>query len=186
MAAVVDAEPCSDDVANRAADGEGEHEFFSRHVERARGEDEGAERHRRRKDRRKRNGEDCMALHPFADAFEDAGGDAFFEKRHAAALTDLIAEESAERGASGCEKNEEDDVLMPGGHEDDQNVGDAGHGQRDEGAIDDGDEEDAEDTEAGEIVQEGTAGAVRSSYGLGCGRYEVLRRVDSRREELHT
>ena len=94
--AVVDAEPCGDDVTQRAADGEGDHEFFSRHVERAGGKNEGAERHGRRKDGGQGDGEDGVVLHPVADGFEDAWWDAFFEEGHASALADLMAEVSAE------------------------------------------------------------------------------------------
>ena len=125
--------------------------------------------------------------HPVADAFEDAGRDVFFKEGHASALTDLMAEVSAERRAGRGEENEQDDVLLARGHHDDHDVGDAGEGQRDEGAVDDGDEEDAEDAEAEEEVQE-----------RGCGRGEEQVRSGGRpqrgtspclsgsREELHT
>jgi len=186
VAAVVDAKPCSNGVADGAADGEGDHEFFSRHVERACSEDEGAQRHGRRKDGGEGDGEDGVALHPVAYALEDACGDVFFEEGHAAALTDLVAKISAECGACGCKKDEQDDVLLAGGHHDDHDVGDAGHGQRDEGAVDNGDEEDAEDAEAEEQVHKRAAGAAMNCCSLGCGCDEVLRRVDGRREELHT
>ncbi|MCU1252278.1 MAG: hypothetical protein JWQ49_5307, partial [Edaphobacter sp.] len=93
----------------------------------------------RRKDGWHRNGEDGVAFHPLADAFEDARGDAFFEEGHAAALANQVAEVSAECGSHAGEQDEEDDVLMLRRHDDDHDVGDAGHGQRNEGAVDDGD-----------------------------------------------
>ena len=186
VAAVVNAEPCGDGVADGAADGEGDHEFFSRHVECAGSEDEGAQRHGWRKDGREGDGEDGVVLHPVAHALEDACGDVPFEEGHAAALTHLVAEVSAERRTCGCKKNEQDDVLLACGHHDDHDVGDAGHRQGDEGAVDDGDEEDSEDAEAEKQVHKRAAGAAMNCCSLRCGRYEVLRRVDGRREELHT
>ena len=107
-----------------------------------------------------------MALHPLADAFEDARGDALFEEGHAAALADLIAEVSADRGAGGGEQNEQEQVLVLRGHDDDHDVGDAGDGQWDEGAVDDGDQEDAEESEAEEEVEERVAGSAMSGRGL--------------------
>ena len=101
-------------------------------------------------------------LHPVADAFEDARGDALFEEGHAAALADLMAEVSAECGAERWRAGRGGDVLVLGGQDDDHDVGDAGEGQRDEGAVDDGDEEDAEESEAEEEVQERAAGSAMS------------------------
>ncbi len=46
--AVADTDPDGDAVAQEAADGEGPHEFFARHVGGAGDEDEGRKRHRRR------------------------------------------------------------------------------------------------------------------------------------------
>ena len=85
-AAVADADPDSDAVAEEAADGEGPHEFFARHVHGAGGEDEGRERHGRRKKRGEGDGEDGVVFHPVGDAAEDAFGDVFFEEGHAAGL----------------------------------------------------------------------------------------------------
>jgi hypothetical protein len=184
--AVVDAKPRCDDVTEASTDGEGDHEFFARHLERARCENEGAERHGRGQDGGQRDGEDGVAFHPLADAFEDAWRDAFFEESHAAALADHMAEVSAERGADGGEQNEEDYVLMLGGHDDDHDVGDAGHGQGDEGAVDDGDQKDAEEPEAEEEMEEGVAGSAMSGRGLRGSFCEVLRRGEGRCEELHT
>ena len=48
---------------------------------------------------------------------------------------------------------------MPRGHEDDHDVGEAGDGQRHEGAVDDGDGEDAEESEAEGEVEEWVARA---------------------------
>jgi hypothetical protein len=184
--AIVDAEPGCGNVTQAPADGEGDHKFFTRHPECARGKDEGAERHRRRKDGGQGDREDGVAFHPLADAFEDARGDAFFEEGHAAALADQMAEVSAERGAHGGEENQQDDILMLRGHDDDHDVGDAGHGEGDEGAVDDGDEEDAEESEAEEEMEERDAGSAMSCRGLGGCLCEVLRRGEGRREELHT
>ena len=121
-----------------------------------------------------------------ADAFEDAGGDVFLKEGHAAALADLIAEVAAERGACCGEEDEQDPAVMLGGEHDDHDVGDAGQGQRYEGAVDDGDEEDTEDAKAEEHVHEGVAGLTMDGGSLGGGCCEVLRRGDGRREELHT
>ena len=127
-----------------------------------------------------------MVSHPVADAFEDAGGNVFFKEGHASALAHLMAEVSAECRAGRGEENEQDDVPLARGHHDDHDVGDAGYGQRDEGAVDDGDQEDAEDAEAKEQMQEGAAGLAMNGRGLrGC-CCEVLRRVDGGREKRHT
>lgn len=127
-----------------------------------------------------------MVSHPVADAFEDAGGNVFFKEGHASALAYLMAEVSAECRAGRGEENEQEDVLLAGGHHDDHDVGDARYGQGDEGAVDDGDQEDAEDAEAEEQVHKGAAGSTMNGRCLrGCCR-EVLRHVDGSREERHT
>ena len=48
--AVVDSKPGGDGVAEEAAEDEGRHKFFARHVDGAGGEDEGREGHGRRED----------------------------------------------------------------------------------------------------------------------------------------
>jgi len=50
-AAVADADPDGDAVADESADGEGPHKLFARHVHGTGGEDEGRERHGRREKR---------------------------------------------------------------------------------------------------------------------------------------
>ena len=84
MTAVVDTEPCGDDVANAAADGEGGEELVAGHVERAGGEYEGRERHGGREDGGKGDGEDGVVFHPVANAVEDSGWNAFFDEGRAA------------------------------------------------------------------------------------------------------
>ncbi len=128
----------------------------------------GRERHGRRKDGGQRDGEDGVVLHPVADAFEDARGDALFEEGHASGLADLVAEVSAEGRAGGGEQDEEEPrcragaamtmimmSVMPG----------MGSGTKER--VDDGDEEDAEDAEAEEEVEEGmgVAGAATMREG---------------------
>ena len=184
--AVVDAKPRRDDVAQGSTGGEGDHKFFPRHLECARCEDEGAERHGRRKDRGDCNGEDGVAFHPVADSFEDARVDAFFEEGHAAALADEMAEVSADRRPNAGEQNEEDEVLMLRGHDDDHDVGDAGHGQWNEGAVDNRNQKDAAESEAEEEVKEGVSGSAMRCGGLKGSICEVLRRGEGRCEELHT
>ena len=100
-----------------------------------------------------------MALHPVADAFEDVRIDALFEEGHAAALADQMAEISAERGSPGGEQNQKDDVLMLRRHDDDHDVGDARHGQWNEGTVDDRDQKYAEESEAEEEMEERVAGS---------------------------
>ena len=186
VSAVTDAEPCCDDVTQASTDGEGDHEFFSRHLECARCEDEGAERHGRRKDGGQGDGEDGVGFHPLADALEGARGNTFLEEGHAAALADQMAEVSPDRGAGSGEQNQQDDVLMLRGHDDDHDVGDAGHGQWDEGAVDDGDQKDAEESEAEKEMEERAAWPTMSCRGLRGSLCEVLRRAEGRREKLHT
>jgi hypothetical protein len=154
-AAVVDAEPDCDCVARQAAEGEGPHEFFARHVHGAGGEDEGRERHGRRQDGGERDGEDGVLFHPDGDAFEDARGDVFLEEGHASGLTGGVGEEAADGGAEGRDGDEEDGVGVGGGVEDEHDVGYAGDGEGDEGAIDYGDEEEADEAEPEEEVDEG-------------------------------
>jgi hypothetical protein len=163
-AAVVDSQPRGDGVACRAADGEGSEELFSRHVQSACGEDEGAERHGRRQDGGEGHGEDGVVLHPVADALEDAGRDVLFDEGHAAGLADLVAEVSAERGACGGEENQQEPAMVLGGEDDDHDVGEAGQRERDEGAVDDGDKEDTEDAEAEEQVHEWAAVSVMRGH----------------------
>ena len=80
LLAVADAEPDGDGVADEAADGEGDHELAAGHLERAGGEDEGAERHGRREDGGEGDGEDGVVLHPAGDASEDARRDVLFDE----------------------------------------------------------------------------------------------------------
>jgi hypothetical protein len=127
-----------------------------------------------------------VIFHPVADAFKDTRRNVFFQEGHAAALADLIAEVSAERGACRGEQDEQDPAVMLGGENDDHDVGDARQGQRDEGAVDDGDEEDAEDAEAEEKVEEGVTGLTTNDRGFGSDCCEVFRRGEDSREELHT
>ncbi len=126
-----------------------------------------------------------LSIHRRREAFEDAWGNAFLEEGHAAALADQMAEVSAERGADGGEQNEEDYALMLRGEDDDHDVGEAGHGQWDEGAVDNGDQEDAKESEAEKDVYEGAASRAINGRGLGRECCEVLHRVGSR-EQLHT
>ncbi len=154
MAAVVDAEPCGDGVTGGSADGEGGHEGLLRHLECSRSKDEGRERHGRGQDGGKGDGQDGVALHPIADAVEDARGDALLEEGDAAGLADLIAEVSAGCGAKGGDQNEEEPVVVAGGKDDDHDVGDAGDREGHEGGVDDGDEEESEEAEAEEEVQQ--------------------------------
>ena len=186
MPSVVGAEPCCHGVSESAADREGDHELFARHIERARGEYKWAERHGWWKDGGQRDGEDGVAFHPEADAFEDARGDAFLEEGHTTTLADLMAEVSAERGAGTCEQDEEDYVLALGGHHDDHDVGDPGYGKRDEGAVHDGDQEDTAETEAEEEVQEWAASALMGRRSLRRGRHELLCEDQRSRKRFHT
>lgn len=183
----MDAQPSCKSVTQTSAEGEGDHEFFSRHPECARSEYERAQRHGRGKDGRQRDGEDSVALHPLADSFEDARGNAFLKESHAAALTDQMAEVSAERGAHSGQQNQQDDVLVLRRHDDDHDVGDAGYRQWNEGAVDDGNQEYAEESEAEKEMEERAAGSAMGCGG-GPGRSicEVLRRGEGRCEELHT
>ena len=96
MPAVVDTKPRSGRVTQSAADGEGDHELLARHIECASSEDEWTERHGRRKDGGQGDGEDRVALHPFADAYKDPRGDVFFEEGHTAPLANLMTEVSTE------------------------------------------------------------------------------------------
>ena len=118
--AVADADPDGDAVADEAADGEGPHEFFARHVDGAGGEDEGRERHGRGEKRGQRDGEDGVVFHPGGHAAEDAFGDVFFEEGHAAGLTDGVGEEASDGGAEGGEGDEEEDVGVGGGEDDEE------------------------------------------------------------------
>jgi hypothetical protein len=158
--AVADADPDGDAVAQEAADGEGPHELFARHVRGARDEDEGRERHGRGKQSGERDGEDGVVLHPVGDASEDGFGDVFFEEGHAAGLTDSVREETAESGADGGEGDEEEDVGVGGGEDDEEDVGDAGDGEGDEGAVDRGDGQDADEAEMAEEVNEAAVGVL--------------------------
>ena len=153
--AVADADPDGDGVTQEAADGEGPHEFFARHVDGAGDEDEGRERHRRREDGGQRDGEDGVLFHPGGDAFEDAGGDVFFEELHAAGLTGCVGEEASDGRTDGGDGDEEDGVGVGGGVEDEHDVGYAGDGERDEGTVDYGDEEEADEAQVDEEVEDG-------------------------------
>ena len=103
-----------------------------------------------------------MVFYPVRDAAEDLWGDAFFEEGEAAGLSYGVRKEAAEGGADGGYCDEENDVLVPGGVEDEHDVGDAGDGEWDEGAVDDGDEEEADDAEVEEEVDDRVVGLVRS------------------------
>jgi hypothetical protein len=140
---VADAEKHGDSVARETAGGEGDHELLQRHFERAGGEDEGAERHRRRQNGGERDGEDGVRFHPSADSLEDARRDAFFDEGHASGLADTPGEPAAECGAGSRDGDEQEGIRVLGGVEHEHDVGDAGDGERDEGGIDGGDEEEA-------------------------------------------
>ena len=109
VAAVVDAEPGGDGVAQAAADGEGGEEFVARHLERAGGEDEGAESGMGG-GRMAGRATERMAWFSIQlqTRLKMRGGDVLFEEGHAAGLADLVAEVSAERGADGGEQDEEE------------------------------------------------------------------------------
>ena len=154
VASVVDAKADGDGVAGGAADGEGGHELLLRHLERTGGENERRERHRRWEDGRQRDGEDGVALHPLADAAEDARGDASFEKGDAARLADLVAEISANGRAGSGDEDEDEPVTVAGGQDDEHDVGNAGDGEGNEGRIDNGDEEESQKSEAEEKVHQ--------------------------------
>ena len=159
--AVADANPDGDTVADEAADGESPHEFFARHVNGAGGQDEGRERHGRRKKRGERDGEDGVVFHPFGDAAEDAFGNVLFEEGHAAGLADCVGEEASNGGAESGDGDEEKDVGVGGGEDDEEYVGDAGDGEGDERAVDCGDGEQADEAEVAEEVDEAVVGGVR-------------------------
>ena len=94
--AVADADPDGDAVADEAADGEGPHEFFARHVHGAGGQDKGRERHGRGKERGEGDGEDGVIFHPVGHAAEDSLGNVLLEEGHAAGLTDGVGEEASD------------------------------------------------------------------------------------------
>lgn len=157
MFAVVDAEPGGDGMTGGSAEGEGGEELSLRHFEGAGGEDEGGEGHGGREDGGEGDGDEGVVLHPSGDAFEDARGHVFLEELHAAGVSDLVAEVSADRGAEGGGEHEEEEAGVLRGEEDEHDVGDAGDGEGDEGGVDDGDEEDADEAVAEEEVDEGVA-----------------------------
>lgn len=126
------------------------------------GEDEGRERHRRWKDGGQRDGEDGVLFHPGGDAGEDALGDVLLEEGQAASLTDCVGDEAADGGAEGGDGDEQDGVGVRGGVDDQHDVGDPGDGERDKGAVDAGDQEEADETEVDEEVHEGVVGWVVS------------------------
>ena len=161
LLAVADAKRDGDGMADQAAGGEGDHEGAEGHFEGAGGKDEGAERHGWREQGGEGDGEDGVRLHPAADALEDAGWGAFFDKAHAAGLADLVAEITAEGGAAGRGEEQEPDVGVLGSVEDAHDVGDAGDGQGDEGGIDDRDEEETEEAEGEENAKDVVLGGLR-------------------------
>ena len=165
--AVMDAEPEGNGVPEEAAGGEGHHKGGERHFERAGGEHEGAERHGRRQDRGQGDGKDGVRLHPASDALEDAGRGALFDEIHAAGLAYLVGEIAAEGGAYGGGDEQEGEVLVLGGVEDEQDVGDAGDRQGNKGRIDNGDEEETNVAEADDGVQDvlGKAAGCEKSRG---------------------
>jgi hypothetical protein len=152
--AVTDADPDGDRVAEEAADGEGPHEFFARHVHGTGDEDEGRERHRRGKQSGQRDGEDGVVLHPVGDAGEDGSGDVLLEEGEAAGVANGVRKEAAESRADGGECDEKEDVGVGGGEGNEQDVGDAGDGEWDEGAIDRGDGEQADEAHMTHEVHE--------------------------------
>ena len=171
--AVADADPDGDAVADEAADGEGQHEFFARHVHGAGGKDEGRERHGRREQGGQRDGEDGMVFHPGGDAAENSFGDVLLEEGHAAGLADGVGEEASDGGAERGDGDEEEDVGFGGGEDDEEYVGDAGDGEGDEGAVDCRDGEQADEAEVAEEVDEAVVGGMRGGRGLDgqeCGR----------------
>ena len=157
-AAVVDADPDGDAVAEETAEGEGPHEGGAGHVDCSGGKDEGREWHGRRDERGERDGEDGVGFHPVGDAGEYVGRDVFFEELHASGLTGDVGEIASGGGAEGGDGDEEDGVGVGSGVEDEHDVGDAGDGERHEGAVDDGNEEEADEAEVEEVVHEGVVG----------------------------
>jgi hypothetical protein len=92
-------------------------------------------------------------LHPLADALEDAGWDMHFEEGHTAGMTHLVAEVSAQGGAAGGAKDEQEPAFVLRRKHNQHDVGDAGQGKRYEGAVDDGDQENAEQSETEEEMK---------------------------------
>ncbi len=136
MAAVVDADPCGERVAQEAADDKGGHEFFALHVYGPGDEDEGRERHRRREQRGQSDGEDGVVFHPAGDGLEEAFGDVLFKEGHAPGAASGVGEIASDGGAQRGEADEKEEVRLAGGVQDDHDVGDAGDGQRYERAVD--------------------------------------------------
>ena len=75
---------------------------------------------------------------------------------------------------------------MLGGEHDDHDVGDAGQWQGDEGAVDDGDEEETKNAKAEEHVHEGVAGSAMDGGSLRSGCCEELRDDRASCKKLHT
>ena len=164
-AAVADADPDSDAVADEAADGERPHEFLARHMHGAGCEDEGREWHGRGQKRGERDGEDGVVFHPVGHAAEDALRDVLSEEGHAAGLTDGVGEEASDGRAEGGDGDEEEDVGVGGGEDDEEDVGDAGDGEGDERAVDCRDGEQADEAEVAEEVDEAVMGGGRVGSG---------------------
>ena len=112
-----------------------------------------------------------MVFHPISDAAEDALGDVLCEEGHASGLTYGVGEKASDGRAEGGDGNEEEEVGVRGGEEDDEDVGDAGERKRDEGAIDCRDGEQADEAEVAEEVDEAVMGWGRGGLeGEECGR----------------
>jgi len=158
--AVVDAEPDGDDVAQETTGGEGPHELFALHVDGSSGEDEGPERHGWGKDGGEGDGEDGVLFHPGCNAVEGALGDVLLEEGHATGGSGGVGGEASDGGSEGGDGDEEDGVGVGGGVDDDEDVGDAGNGERNEGAVDDRDKEEADEAEVEEEVHEAVVGSV--------------------------
>jgi hypothetical protein len=82
----------------------------------------------------------------------------FFKEGHASGLRGPVGKEAAESRAEGREEDEEDEVGVIGSVEDDEEIGDARNGQRNEGAVDGRDEDEPGEAEVIKDVHQPVTG----------------------------
>ncbi len=154
LAAIVDAEPTARGERTKRLRVKVVMNLLPRHVHGAGDQHKRRERHGRRQQRGQRDSEDGVVLDPQVTRARILGGTCFSRKLQAAGLAGGVGEKASHGRASGSDEDQQEDVLMRGGVEDQHDVGDAGDGQRHEGAVHDRDEEESGEAEVEEEVRE--------------------------------
>lgn len=169
-APIDDCEPGDERIAQDARQAKDGEEAVARNAQRAGREDKWGERNGRRKDGGEKDRENWMLLNPCDDAIKQTRRNPALEGGFATFLAELPGRVSADEAAGDGGHGKQPGISFVRDHPEKQQIGGAGDGQRNDGGIDDRNQEEAQRPKVHNPVRhKGMMRAMGGGFGGGWG-----------------